>query len=140
MSTDWPSLTVTFASVQPTGRNCTHGTIDADGTAWASSHSGSRSVQATLLMNSGVALASSLAMLAAMVCTMNNTRTIATAQSPIRRRLQRWIRIGCGGVGSSLVNSACRSRPWARSMCRSWEGMASPRAAANPSVISSTEN
>jgi hypothetical protein len=50
VSTDRPSLTVTPASVQPAGKERTHGTSDADGTDWASSHSGSRSVQLRFLM------------------------------------------------------------------------------------------
>jgi hypothetical protein len=72
------------------------------------------------------------------------------AHSPTRRALHRCIRIGRGGVGSSRTNSPYTSRPWARSIPRSWDGMASPRTAkglrpgpanvsgANASVISST--
>src|SRR5215213_10614743 len=46
VSTDRPLLTVTLLSVQPVGRDRRQGTSDADGTDWASSHCGSRSVQA----------------------------------------------------------------------------------------------
>jgi hypothetical protein len=46
--------------LHPTGRNCTHGTSDADGTDWAISHSGSRSLQSRRLMCSGVCTASLL--------------------------------------------------------------------------------
>ncbi|HEX2158734.1 MAG TPA: phosphatase PAP2 family protein [Actinomycetes bacterium] len=60
--------------------------------------------------------------------------------SQLRRMLKRWIEMGAGRSGSRSRNSACRSRPWARSMWRSWDGMASPRVAAKASVISSTEN
>jgi hypothetical protein len=57
---DRPLLTATSATLQPTGRNCTQGTRDADGTDWAISHSGSRSPQLTSLTPSGVATATSL--------------------------------------------------------------------------------
>src|SRR6266511_1964903 len=56
--TDWPSFTVTFLSVQPVGRDRRHGTSDADGTDWASNHSGSRRVQPRLAVYSGVLPAS----------------------------------------------------------------------------------
>src|SRR5829696_9635142 len=58
VSTDRPLLTVTLLSDQPTGRDRRHGTSDADGTDWASSHCGSTSEQARLPMYSGVAPAS----------------------------------------------------------------------------------
>jgi len=38
VSTERPLLTVTLLSVQPAGRDPRHGTSDADGTDWASSH------------------------------------------------------------------------------------------------------
>src|SRR4029453_2291363 len=60
VSTDRPLLTVTLLSVQPVGRDRRQGTSDAVGTDWASSHCGSRSVQARLPMYSGVAPASLL--------------------------------------------------------------------------------
>jgi hypothetical protein len=140
VSTERPSLTVTLLSVQPAGRDRRHGTSDADGTDWASSHCGSRSVQARLPMYSGVAPASLLVMFPATVFPTRNSSTTTSARSPIRRALQRWTRIGCGGVGSRRMNSACRSRPFSRSIRRSWDGSASTRAAANASLISSTEN
>src|SRR6266508_6897608 len=54
VSTERPSLTVASATVQPTGKARTHGTIDADGTDWACNHSGSRWVQSRLSTYSGV--------------------------------------------------------------------------------------
>ena len=56
--TDRPSLTVTLPTIQPAGRERRQGTRDADGTDWASSHCGSRSVQARLPTLVGVAAAS----------------------------------------------------------------------------------
>ena len=117
-----PSLTATFPTDQPTGRGArTHGTSDADGTDWASSHNASMSVQSTSVRFSGVLTATSLLRA---IATMGppNTTTSATisASSPTRRALQRWIETGWGGVGSSRVNSPCRSRPWALSIRRSW--------------------
>jgi hypothetical protein len=38
--TERPSLTATFATVQPGRQDWTQGSSDADGTDWASSHSG----------------------------------------------------------------------------------------------------
>jgi len=58
----------------------------------------------------------------------------------MRRGVKRWMATGLGGSGSSCRNSACRSRPWARSIRRSWDGMVRPRVAANASLISWTEN
>jgi hypothetical protein len=74
------------------------------------------------------------------MATSTTARNAVPAMSPTRRMVQRWIDTGWGGLGSSRRNSACRSRPWALSIRRSWDGRASPRAAANPSVISSTVN
>jgi hypothetical protein len=70
---------------------------------------------------------------------MNAPASTARA-SPMRRGLKRWMAIGLGGSGSSFRNSACRSRPWARSIRRSCVGMVNPRVAANASLISSTLN
>ena len=86
-------------------------------------------------------------LVAASLLVMERTAPIASASriavpamSPTRRQLHRWIDTGWGGDGSRPTNSAWRSRPWALSMRWSCEGRASPRAAANPSVISSTVN
>ena len=84
-----------------------------------------RSVSSAQATNMGTTIASA-------------TRTIRAR--PNRRRLNRWLEMGAGRSGSRSRNSACTSRPWARIMWRSWDGMASPRVAANASVISSTEN
>src|SRR5918994_7009719 len=99
VSTDWPSLTVTLLSVQPAGRDRRQGTSDADGTDWASSHNGSKSVQARLPMYSGVALASLWVTFSTMFDPTNAASNATSANRPIRRMLQRWIRIGGGGVG-----------------------------------------
>jgi hypothetical protein len=69
----------------------------------------------------------------------STSSTATSAKSPIRRGLHRWILTGWGGLGSSRTNSPCRSRPWSRIIRRSWDGSASPRAAANASLISSAE-
>jgi hypothetical protein len=53
-----PSLTVTLPTIQPTGRERRQGTRDAEGTDWASSHCGSRSLQARLPTVVGVSTAS----------------------------------------------------------------------------------
>src|SRR4030095_2685111 len=66
--TERPSLTATLVTVQPGRRDSTQGTSDADGTDWAISHSGSRSLQPTstraltptTLAPSGVLTATSL--------------------------------------------------------------------------------
>ena len=140
MITERPLLTATFATDQPVGRGRRHGTIDADGTDWACSQSGSRWAQSRLWISSEVLTAAWLSKMYVGFRAARTSRARMAAHSPTRRALQRWIRIGRGGLGSSRMNSACRSRPWALSRWRSWEGMARPRAAANPSVISSTEN
>ena len=91
-------------------------------------------------MYRGVAPASLWVMFWTMFDPTSSPSNATSASRPIRRTLQRWIRIGCGGCGSRRTNSACRSRPRSRSIRRSWDGRASPRAAANPSVISSVLN
>ncbi len=138
--TDRPSLTATFATVQPGSVARRHGTMLAEGTAWASSHSGSGRAQLRLSRCSGVLTATSLLSEDTMIAPRGSSSATTTAQSPTRRGLHRWMLIGRGGAGSSLTNSACRSRPFSRISRRSCDGNASPRAAANPSLISSTVN
>src|SRR6185436_8762763 len=58
--------------------------------------------------------------------------------SSTRRRLQRWIET-CSRSGAIRRNSARRSRPSCLRWLRNWVGLATPRAAANASAISSSE-
>src|SRR4030095_799800 len=126
--TDRPSLTDTSATVQPGSRVCTQGTIEADGTDWASSHSGSSCAQSRLWIVSGVLTATRLSKTAVgFMATRTNSPTIA-AHSPTRRALHRWIGIVWGGLGRSLATPGYGSRLSARSMWRSWDGRASPHA------------
>ena len=118
-----------------------HGTSEAVGTDWAMSSSGSwgshRSVWAWI---GALSTASSLMSRPHAMPTRTVARSSVSTASPIRRMLQRWMAIGRGRPGRSSRNSACRSRPFSRMRLRSWDGMVSPRVAANPSVISSTVN
>jgi hypothetical protein len=135
-----PSLTATSATVQPGSRVRTHGTSDADGTDWASSHSGSGCVQSRPWTLSEVLTAILLSKITVGCRATRTSSSTITPHSPTRRAVQRCTRIGWGGDGSSLTNSACRSRPCSRSIRRNWDGSASPRAAASASVTSSTLN
>ena len=138
------TLTATFSTVQPGSRDSTQGTSDADGTDWAISHNGSRSLQPTSPTPNGVpsrVLTTSLLSVQVPIGAPMTTTSAATSPiSPTRRALHRWMGMGLGRLGSGRVNSPCRSRPWARSIRRSCDGNASPRAAANPSLISSMLN
>lgn len=53
VNSDRPFLAFAVATAQPGGSARTQGTSDADGTDWASSHSGSGSSQPRLTMLSG---------------------------------------------------------------------------------------
>src|SRR6266540_2048795 len=99
--TDRPLLTPTSATFQPGSRDRTHGTSDADGTDWASSHSGSRWVQERLLVFTDVLTATWLSKTAVRFNAARTSSTTIAAHSPTRRTLHRWIRIGRGGVGSN---------------------------------------
>ena len=92
--TERPSLTATFSSDQPTGRSRTHGTSEADGTAWAWSHSGSRSVQGRLETSIEVLAAASLLVVEISAATVSTSRTAVAPMSPTRRQLHRWIDTG----------------------------------------------
>jgi hypothetical protein len=134
-----PFWTRTSATVQPAGISCMQGTSAADGTDWAISHSGSPLLQPMSVVYREV-LTRSVRSLQTMANGSPTSRSPASSANPTRRMLQRWIETGWGRWGSRSRNSACRSRPRSRSRWRSCEGMASPRVAANPSLISWAEN
>ena len=72
----------------------------------------------------------------AVACTPNATTTTTSTASPMRSGLHRWSEIRrCGGA--SARKRASRSRPSCFMTVRSWVGLATPRAAANASPISS---
>src|SRR5215213_11384586 len=98
--TERPLLTATSATLQPTGSSCTQGTSDADGTDWAINHSGWRSPQPASLTPSGVSTRFSVLKTYLEFTVAKTTRARISAHSPTRRALQRWTRIGRGGLGS----------------------------------------
>jgi hypothetical protein len=135
-----PLPALTSLRDQPGGASWTQGTRVADGTAWAISHSASWSEQPTSLVNRELLVRSVWSAQVRNIGATTSTASRTVRARPKRRRLKRWMEMGVGRSGSRSRNSACRSRPFSRSMWRSWEGMANPRVAANPSLISWTEN
>ena len=140
VSTERPSLTATSASVQPTGRSRMHGTCDAEAPPTCKP----RQLQNDCRPGCRCP-AASLGPWRCHRCWRGTRRRTPPTALP---------RLGRPGGRSSAADGnrlgrgrrqadelpACGSRPWARSIQRSCDGRASPRAAAKPSVISSTEN